>query len=73
MAEALNPKEIAMAAAQGVAIALSARTAKTGGGKDELYKPPRLICGIPPVLYAIDFAPDGQGGFTPGGIQPQKE
>lgn len=72
MSEALNPKEIARAAAQGVAIALNARSAAPGAVKDALFVPPHLICGIPPVIFEVALKPDSAGVYTPGEPTPTK-
>jgi hypothetical protein len=69
MSEALNPKEIAMAAAQGVAIALNARKPKTGGNIEEFYTlPHRIVCGIPPILFEATLLDDGRGSYSIGGL-----
>ena len=66
MSEVLTPKEIASAAAQGVAIALGARKPRPGAVKEELFIPPRIICGIPPAIFEVELTPNPSGGFSSG-------
>jgi hypothetical protein len=67
MSEALNPEEIAFAAAQGVAIALNARKPKPGEEREEVT-PRHIICGIPPVLFDVTLIDDGRGSYGVGGL-----
>jgi hypothetical protein len=71
MSGALTPKDIAIAAAQGVAIALNARKQKPGAAKDEFVFRPPLVCGIPPAIFEVDIKPDTSGTYTLGGIVAQ--
>jgi hypothetical protein len=71
MSGALTPKEIAIAAAQGVAIALSARKPKPGAPTEELFFRPPLVCGIPPAIFEVDIKPNPDGTYTLGGIVSQ--
>ncbi len=73
MSQALSPKEIAKAAAQGVAIALSARKPAPGGVKEDFYIPPYLICGIPPYIFEVALTPDQAGGFSSGEPTPKEQ
>ncbi len=70
MSETLTPKELAMAAAQGVAIALNARRA--AAAKEEFFHRPIIICGIPQEIYEVPLELDEGGLVTPagGGIRP---
>ena len=68
MSQALTPKELALAAAQGVAIALNARKPQPGAPTEEFFFRPPLICGIPPVIFEVDIQPDDNGVFAPVGI-----
>jgi len=61
----LTPKELAAAAAQGVAIALNARGAKPGAKEEKFVLPHRIICGIPQHLYEVGFTPSPGGGVSP--------
>jgi hypothetical protein len=70
MSQALTPKELALAAAQGVAIALTARKAQPGASTEEFIRPP-FICGIPPAIFQVDIKPDDNGTFAPGPIVSQ--
>ena len=72
MSEALNPKEIARAAAQGVAIALNARSASPGAAKEALFLPPHIICGIPPAIFEVSLKPDSAGVYAPSEPTPTK-
>ena len=66
MSETLTPKELAAAAAQGVAIALNARKPKSGV-KEEFLLPHRIIvCGIPPALFDVHLVADQAGQVTAG-------
>lgn len=67
MSEALTPKEIARAAAQGVAIALNARKGEHGGPKKgELFLQRPIICGIPPVIFEVAFNRNTAGELSAG-------
>jgi len=70
MSQALTPKDLALAAAQGVAIALNARKTQPGAATEEFFRPP-LICGIPPAIFEVDIKPDANGLFAPVGIVSQ--
>jgi len=48
MPDPIKPKEIAKFAAEGVAIALSARDASFRG-------PVHIICGIPPDVFKVEY------------------
>jgi hypothetical protein len=50
--------QLAMAAAQGVAIALSHRPQQS---KQEAHLPPRIICGLPKYLFEAVLQADGDG------------
>jgi hypothetical protein len=67
MSKALNSKEIAKFAAQGVSIALRAR--------DEQYKGPfHIICGIPPdEIYKVIIEADAEGNLQVGSVRTQEE
>ncbi len=69
MSKALTAKEIASAAAEGVAIALNARKLHTEVAKEEAFRRPILICGIPPELFRVVYQPDESGALTPGGFE----
>ena len=74
MSEALTPKEIARAAAQGVAIALHARKGAAGGPKkEELFIQRPIICGIPPAIFEVAFNPNPAGELSPGEPAATKE
>lgn len=68
MSQALTPKEIARAAAQGVAIALNARKGASGAPKKEeaLFVQRPIICGIPPVVFEVAFNANPAGELSPG-------
>jgi hypothetical protein len=67
MAEKLSPNDIAIAAAQGVAIALNARKLKASAVGDELVYPiHHIICGIPQYMYDVAIAQGPDGGFSAG-------
>lgn len=70
---ALSSKEIATAAAQGVAIALNARI-KQGVAPAEVAEFIRnpLIFGIPPVLFEVVVKPDPVTGFSVHSIEQQR-
>jgi hypothetical protein len=67
MSQALTPKELALAAAQGVAIALTARKAQPGASTEEFIRPP-LICGYPREMFEVPIEADDKGVFAPGPI-----
>ena len=73
MSQALTPKEIARAAAQGVAIALNARKGAPAAAKEERFIQPHLICGIPPVIFEVAFNADPAGEFSPSEPTATKE
>jgi hypothetical protein len=60
--DADKAKQIAMAAAQGVAIALSHR----GTPKEEFFIPPHIICGIPPFIFEVPLRADAEGKVVTG-------
>jgi hypothetical protein len=67
MAEKLSPNDIAIAAAQGVAIALNARKLKANAPNEELAYPFRhIICGIPQYMYDVAIAQGPDGNFSVG-------
>ena len=70
MSQALTPKGLALAAAQGVAIALTARKAQPGAST-EVFLRPTIICGIPTVIFEVDLQPNNDGVFVPGPIVSQ--
>jgi hypothetical protein len=66
MAEKLSPNDIAMAAAQGVAIALNARKLKANAVGDELVYPiHHIICGIPQYMFDVAITQGTDGNFSP--------
>jgi hypothetical protein len=68
----LAPKEIAAAAAQGVVVALNARKSNPAAPKEDLVRPPHLICGIPPDLFEVAFQGPA-GSYTVGAITPTRQ
>jgi hypothetical protein len=65
MSDPLKPDEIARYAAEGVAIALSAR--------DRNYRGPvHIICGIPPVLFDVELQADQEGTLRAGKVVEHK-
>jgi hypothetical protein len=65
MPDPIKPKEIAKFAAEGVAIALSARNANFRG-------PIHIICGIPPDVFNVEILADQQGALRAGKIEEHK-
>jgi hypothetical protein len=65
MPDPLKPKEIAKFAAEGVAIALTARGATFSG-------PHHIICGEPQFLYNVEILADQQGALRVGKIEEKK-
>jgi hypothetical protein len=65
MPDPIKPKEIAKFAAEGVAIALSARDANFRG-------PFHIICGIPPDIFNVEILADQQGALRTGKIEEHK-
>jgi hypothetical protein len=61
--------QIAKAAAQGVAIALSHRPQ---GSKEEFFIPPHVVCGIPPYIFQAVLKADAQGTVGVGPITETK-
>jgi hypothetical protein len=59
-------EKIARAAAQGVAIALAARTPL------RLRVPFKIICGIPPDIFEATLKPTAGGGISVTSIVPQE-
>ena len=70
MSQALTPKELALAAAQGVAIAMTARKAQPGASTEAFIRP-ILICDIPTVTFEVDLLAGDDGVFVPGPIVSQ--
>jgi hypothetical protein len=74
MSEPLSPRDIAVAAAQGVAIALNARSSKGGAAaapapdiaENYIRKP--IICGMPTVLFEVFLKADSTGVLGVGNI-----
>jgi hypothetical protein len=58
MVEKLEPKQVAQAAARGVAIALA------GVGQAPPRGEWRIICGIPPVIFEAVLQADAAGNVT---------
>ncbi|MGC1550262.1 MAG: hypothetical protein WA777_17215 [Rhodanobacter sp.] len=67
MSEKLSPNDIAIAAAQGVAIALNARKHKASAVKDELVYPiHHIICGIPQHMFEVSITQGADGIHSVG-------
>jgi hypothetical protein len=65
----LEAHHLALAAAQGVAIALSHRPQQ---GTQEFHLPPRIICGIPPYIFEAAFKHGPDNTVTVGAITEAK-
>jgi hypothetical protein len=65
----IDPKQIALAAAQGVAIALSHRKGEDKGA--EFIRPPIIICGLPKILYEAVLTADPDGKVTVQSVTQQ--
>ena len=61
-----HPTDLAKFAAQGVALALNARTATHVG-------PFHIICGIPAEMFNINLVPNAKGELGIGGIEPVRQ
>ena len=61
----LEASQIARAAAQGVAIALSTHPQQS---KQEFHLPPHIICGIPPYIFQAVLKAGPEGTVTVGAI-----
>jgi hypothetical protein len=61
-----NLESIARAAAEGVAIALAARSLRT-------RRPVKIICGIPPEIFEATIRPDRTGGYVVARVEAQGE
>lgn len=67
MSEKLTPNDIAIAAAQGVAIALNARKHKVSAVQDELLYPiHHVICGIPQYMFDVPVTQGVDGVYSVG-------
>lgn len=67
MSQQLTPKDFALAAAQGVAIALNARGGEAKSEALRTVLPPRIICGIPPVIFEVQLT-DVNGVISTGAV-----
>ena len=65
----LEANHIALAAAHGVAIALSLRNQES---KQEFVLPPHIICGIPPYIFQAVLKAGPDNTVTVGGITETK-
>lgn len=64
--QTVDLEKIAEAAAQGVAIALAARsTIRT-------RRPLKIICGIPPDIFSATLERDRSGRYVVGKLQPER-
>lgn len=73
MPDQIDPKEIARAAAEGVANALKSHRFGTGSGAgkiEEAKLPPRkIICGLPAYLFEVSLT-EHEGSYTVGEPTP---
>jgi hypothetical protein len=65
----LEANHIALAAAHGVALALSLRGQES---KQEFHLPPHIICGIPPYIFQAVLKPGPDNTVTVGGVTEAK-
>jgi hypothetical protein len=63
----VDAKQVARFAAQGVAIALAARTETP-----EFRGPFHIICGIPKEIFEVTLEADAAGGFKVASVQLQR-
>ncbi len=66
----IEAKQIALAAAQGVAIALSHR--KREDKAVDFVRPPIIICGLPKFLYEAVLEADAEGNVSVTSVTPQR-
>lgn len=66
--DATEAKQLAMAAAQGVAIALTHRRAHA----KEARLPPHIVCGYPPFLYEAQLVADAEGNVAVTSLQESR-
>jgi hypothetical protein len=63
----IQAKQIAIAAAKGVAIALSRR-----GEEKHTYVPPHIVCGYPPFIYEAVLEADADGNLNVKSVTEQR-